>query len=406
MDCKTANRMMVPFLEGALSLEETDHFLKHIKECSGCREDLEIYYTVRTAIDGMDQDRFKTYNLKQQFEHDMSQVARQVRAGLFIQWLHHIALTAATVAAAAVSTCVCCIIGGFRSKILGGNMGRLFAVNRRLEPVSTQYFGNLPREILYAKKQEEKEAWYHKIMMTSKGVYTNGIFGFLRYLFKIIKEQKPAYLAVAWDLTRDTFRRELYADYKGNRSETPEPLREQFALCQEVLANMESAAYIYFEADDLWFYGATNQSQLPVKILTKDNDYLQLVTDNTTLWLMHSSAEKTQEIFDKYHMKKEDMAIPDRVFPFNPQLVKEEFGIEPCHVNSLKGLAGDKSDNITGVPGVGAVSAVKLIKEYGTVESYMRQLIIWTRPARRRLRNIGRKSLICVFTACLLIKGK
>ena len=63
MDCKTANRMMVPFLEGALSLEETDHFLKHIKECSGCREDLEIYYTVRTAIDGMDQDRFKTYNL-------------------------------------------------------------------------------------------------------------------------------------------------------------------------------------------------------------------------------------------------------------------------------------------------------------------------------------------------------
>ena len=72
-------------------MEETDHFLKHIKECSGCREDLEIYYTVRTAIDGMDQDRFKTYNLKQQFEHDMSQVARQVRAGLFIQWLHQIA---------------------------------------------------------------------------------------------------------------------------------------------------------------------------------------------------------------------------------------------------------------------------------------------------------------------------
>ena len=237
--------------------------------------------------------------------------------------------------------------------------------------LSTQYFGNLPREILYAKKQEEKEAWYHKIMMTSKGVYTNGIFGFLRYLFKIIKEQKPAYLAVAWDLTRDTFRRELYADYKGNRSETPEPLREQFALCQEVLANMGICQLMdeHFEADDLCGSMAKKfESQLPVKILTKDNDYLQLVTDNTTLWLMHSSAEKTQEIFDKYHMKKEDMAIPDRVFPFNPQLVEEEFGIEPCHVNSLKGLAGDKSDNITGVPGVGAVSAVKLIKEYGTVE--------------------------------------
>ena len=236
--------------------------------------------------------------------------------------------------------------------------------------LSTQFFGNLPREILFAKTQEEKEAWYYKIMMTSKGVYTNGIFGFLRYLFKIVKEQKPAYLAVAWDLTRDTFRRELYADYKGNRSETMEPLKEQFALCQEVLANMGVCQLMdpRFEADD--FCGSMAKKfelQLPVKILTKDNDYLQLVTDRTTLWLMHSTADKTQELFDKYHIKKEEMAVPDRVFPFTPELVKKEFGIEPCHVNSLKGLMGDSSDNIKGVPGVGPATAVKLIQEYGTV---------------------------------------
>lgn len=104
MDCKTANRMMVPFLEGALSLEETDHFLKHIKECSGCREDLEIYYTVRTAIDGMDQDRFKTYNLKQQFEHDMSQDGKTGSCrSVYSVASFHIALTTATVAAIAVS---------------------------------------------------------------------------------------------------------------------------------------------------------------------------------------------------------------------------------------------------------------------------------------------------------------
>ncbi len=236
--------------------------------------------------------------------------------------------------------------------------------------LSTQFFGNLPREILFAKTQEEKEAWYYKIMMTSKGVYTNGIFGFLRYLFKILKEQKPTYLAVAWDLTRDTFRRELYADYKGNRSETMKPLKEQFALCQEVLANMGVCQLMdsHFEADDFCGSMAKKfESQLPVKILTKDNDYLQLVTAQTTLWLMHSTADKTQELFDKYHLKREEMAVPDRVFPFTPELVKEEFGIEPCHVNSLKGLMGDKSDNITGVPGVGPASAVKLIQEYGTV---------------------------------------
>lgn len=237
--------------------------------------------------------------------------------------------------------------------------------------LSTQYFGNLPREILYAKTQEEKEAWYHKIMMTSQGVYTNGIFGFLRYLFKLIKEQKPTYLAVAWDLTRDTFRRELYADYKGNRSDTPEPLKSQFALCQEVLSNMGICQLMdnRFEADDFCGSMAKKfENELPVKILTKDNDYLQLVTEKTTLWLMHSTAEKTQELFDKYHMKKEEMAVPDRVFPFTPELVKKEFGIEPCHVNSLKGLMGDASDNIKGVPGVGPASAVKLIQEYGTVE--------------------------------------
>lgn len=99
MDCKTANRLLVPFLEDSLSLEETDHFLKHIRECSGCREDLEIYYTVRTAIDGMDQDRFKTYDLKQQFERDINLVTRQVKTSLFILWLHHIAVTAAAAGA-------------------------------------------------------------------------------------------------------------------------------------------------------------------------------------------------------------------------------------------------------------------------------------------------------------------
>lgn len=236
--------------------------------------------------------------------------------------------------------------------------------------LTTQFFGNLPREILFAKTQEEKEAYYHKIMMTSQGVYTNGIFGFLRYLFKILKDQKPAYLAVAWDLTRDTFRRELYEDYKGNRSETMEPLKEQFALCQEVLEHCGICQLMdrRYEADD--FCGSVArrfEQQLPVKILTKDNDYLQLVTERTTLWLMHSTPEKTQELFDKYHMHRDEKELPDRVFPYTPQLVKEEFGIEPCHVNSLKGLMGDASDNIKGVPGVGPASAVKLIQEYGTV---------------------------------------
>lgn len=236
--------------------------------------------------------------------------------------------------------------------------------------LTTQFFGNLPREILFAKTQEEKEAWYHKIMMTSKGVYTNAVFGFLRYLLKILKENQPTYLAVAWDLTRDTFRRELYEDYKGNRNETMEPLKEQFALCQDVLAQMGVVQLMdrRFEADDFCGSAAKKfENTVPVRILTKDNDYLQLVTPRTNLWLMHSTPEKTEELFQKYHIRKEEMTLPDRVFPFDPELVEKEFGIPPCHVNSLKGLMGDSSDNIKGVPGVGSATAVKLIQEYGTI---------------------------------------
>ena len=236
--------------------------------------------------------------------------------------------------------------------------------------LTTQFFGNLPREIMFAKTLEEKERYFHKIMMTSTGTYTNAVFGFLRTLFKIIKEQKPTYLAVAWDLSRDTFRREMYADYKGNRTETLEPLKEQFALCQEVLKRMHIRQFMdeRYEADD--FCGSLSrkfEETVPVRILTKDNDYLQLVTDRTNLWMMHTTAEKTDELFKKYHINKAEANVPERAFCFTPELVEKEFGVLPEHVNSLKGLMGDASDNIKGVAGIGPATAVKLIQEYGTV---------------------------------------
>ncbi|MDE7060671.1 MAG: 5'-3' exonuclease, partial [Lachnospiraceae bacterium] len=81
--------------------------------------------------------------------------------------------------------------------------------------LTTQFFGNLPREIVFAKTMEEKAVFFPRIMQTSKGVYTNAVYGFMRVLLKILKEQNPTYLAVAWDLSRNTFRREIYPDYKG-----------------------------------------------------------------------------------------------------------------------------------------------------------------------------------------------
>ena len=237
--------------------------------------------------------------------------------------------------------------------------------------LSTQFFGSLPRQILFAKTIEEKEKYYDKILQTGDGFYTNGVFGFVKYLLKIIREQKPSHIAIAWDLSRDTFRREIYPDYKGNRGETMAPLSDQFAICQEVVKAFGIAQFMSgtFEADD--FCGTLAEkfkSEIPVFIMTKDNDYLQLVDDKIKLWLMHGTAEKTDELYKKYSIDKSKVNAPDRCFVYDKELIKKEFGVEPENVNSLKGIMGDASDNIKGVPGVGEATARLLIGKYHTVD--------------------------------------
>ena len=237
--------------------------------------------------------------------------------------------------------------------------------------LSTQFFGSLPRQILFAKTVEEKEKFYDKILQTSDGFYTNGVFGFVKYLLKIIRELKPSHIAIAWDLSRNTFRREIYPEYKANRGETMAPLSDQFAICQEVVKALGIAQFMSgtYEADD--FCGTLAEkfkSDIPVFIMTKDNDYLQLVDDKTKLWLMHSSAEKTDELYKKYGIDKHTVNAPDRCFVYDRELIKKEFGIEPENVNSLKGIMGDPSDNIKGVPGVGEATARLLIGKYHTVD--------------------------------------
>ena len=237
--------------------------------------------------------------------------------------------------------------------------------------LSTQYYGNLPRELMFAKTQEERENYYGKIMHTSTGIYTNAIYGFMRTFIKIIKCQKPSHIAVTWDISRNTFRREIDKDYKGTRSETPEPLKDQFKLCQEILKEMNVMQFMdsKYEADD--FCGSLStkfENQIPVRILTKDNDYLQLVTKDTKLWLMFTTEEKADGLFKKYKLDKNDFNIPDKSFELTEELVKKEFGIKPSEVPDLKSLVGDKSDNIKGVSGIGEASAVPLIAHYGSIE--------------------------------------
>ena len=125
-----------------------------------------------------------------------------------------------------------------------------------------------------------------------------------------------------------------------------------------------------YEADDFCGSIASKmENEIPVRILTKDTDYLQLVSDKTKLWLMFTTQDKADDLFKKYEIKKSVANIPDKSFELTPELVKSEYGIKPEQVADLKSLVGDKSDNIKGVAGVGEASAIPLINEYGTVEN-------------------------------------
>ena len=237
----------------------------------------------------------------------------------------------------------------------------------------TSYYGMLPKQILFAKTQEEKEKFYPKIMQ-HEGHYTNAMYTMMRTLQKIQKEQKPTHMLICFDTTRDTFRREMYADYKGNRSETPAPLKQQFVDMENMLMEMGYAVEMSdtYEADDLaGSAAALYEKQQPTYIITKDHDYLQLVSDYTRLWLIQTKQETADEIMNRYGSlygyQKEKMSLPDKAVEVTPAICHSEYEVWPQQIPDLKGIVGDTSDNIPGIKGVSSAAA-PLLEEYKTLE--------------------------------------
>lgn len=242
--------------------------------------------------------------------------------------------------------------------------------------LSTCYYAVLPREIMFAKTDEEKEKHYGKILHASDGTYTNGIFGVLKATASLLKKQQPEYVAFVFDQTRDTFRRKLYPEYKGTRSATPEPLKQQFVLLEQLLQDI-GFKVLYsseFEADDYAGSLAVKfREQVPVVVMTKDHDYLQLVNDeyNVRAWMVQSKQEKADELYDKYYapygLDRKNIHLPEKTFEFTADHVFAEEGVWPSQITDLKGIQGDASDHIPGVRGV-ASAAPLLLGEYGSVE--------------------------------------
>ena len=233
--------------------------------------------------------------------------------------------------------------------------------------LSTSFFGTVPREY----HSNNKEAALEKMMKTSDGRYTNGVFGMVKIILKLIKKQQPTHMVVAWDISRNTFRREKYSEYKGQRKATADELKSQFPLAQETLKAMGIPQYSFdgYEADDvIGTLSRKFEDTLPVFVMTKDQDALQLISERTRVWL---NTDKTKKMVEEYYgeFPKELFNLPYNFFEFTPQTFEYFYGLKPIQIIDSKAIEGDSSDNIPGVKGVGPKSVTPLLKEFGTVEA-------------------------------------
>ena len=192
-------------------------------------------------------------------------------------------------------------------------------------------------------------------LTNSEGRHTGAVYGFLNILFRILDEEKPKYLTVAFDLHEPTFRHKMYDAYKGTRKPMPEELREQVPLIKEVLTAMgiKIVSKPGFEADDLLGTLAVRSEKkgMDVTILSGDRDLLQLATDKILIRLPKTSRGKTT------------------IENFHTQEVVEKYQVTPPQIIELKALMGDSADNIPGIPGVGEKTATKMIVEFGSIEN-------------------------------------
>ena len=193
-------------------------------------------------------------------------------------------------------------------------------------------------------------AYTGNFMRNSEGFPTNGLFGFVNMINKIISEEKPTYIAVAFDVGK-TFRHEKYSEYKGGRDETPDDLKKQFPVAKKILDAM-GIKYLEcpgYEADDIIGTLAKMvdiDDDFIATIISSDKDLLQLISNDVEVKLL----------------KQKDF------IRMNHDTFVETYGIEPIRMVDLKGLMGDSSDNIPGVKGIGEKTALKLLQKYVSVE--------------------------------------
>ncbi|GIM27664.1 DNA polymerase [Clostridium polyendosporum] len=196
------------------------------------------------------------------------------------------------------------------------------------------------------------------LLSTSEGIYTNAVYGFTNMLLKVKDEIKPNYIVASFDRKAPTFRHVEYEDYKAGRKKMPPELAEQFPIVKEMLSLFDINIYELdgFEADDIIGTLAkyAERNNIEIYIVTGDRDALQLASDNIKI-IFTKKGVTEKEIYDKKRMI-------------------DEYGVTPAQFIDVKGLMGDKSDNIPGVPGIGEKTAYKLIQTYGSIEEVLKNV--------------------------------
>ena len=196
------------------------------------------------------------------------------------------------------------------------------------------------------------------LLTNEHGIHTNAVYGFTMMLQKIMDEENPTHMLVAFDAGKTTFRHSTFGDYKGGRQKTPPELSEQFPYIRKLIDAYGIKRYELemYEADDIigTLSKRADEKGQQVVIVSGDKDLTQLATDKTTVYITRKGITDIEK--------------------YTPEHVQEKYGLTPLQIIDMKGLMGDASDNIPGVPGVGEKTAIKLLKEHGSVEDLYKAL--------------------------------
>ena len=192
-------------------------------------------------------------------------------------------------------------------------------------------------------------------LQNKSGLYTNSVYGFTLMLERMLEDIKPKYALVAFDKGKQTFRHKTYQDYKGTRDKTPSELVEQFGYVRELLDSygIKYEEHFDYEADDIIgsYAKLAEKAGLEVIIISGDKDLTQLASDNITIYYTRRGVTEVDH--------------------YTPEFINEKYGLNPEQIIDMKGLMGDKSDNIPGIAGIGEKTAIKLLAEYKTVENVL-----------------------------------